>query len=114
MVTSFSPSLSPTSSIPIYEIVLEVISSDGRNIIILINVVIQLFVDLKKAFNCIIFAFIAQNEDIEAQGQDVKSLADSAVSKFSFKHTATPTVPQGVNQNSITDITHYCPEDTKF
>ena len=48
MVTSFAPSLSPTSSIPIYEIVLEVISSDGRNIIILNSVVIQLFVDLKK------------------------------------------------------------------
>ena len=79
------------------------------NIITLSNVVIQLFVDLKKAFYCIIFAFIAQNEDLEVQGQDDRSLPDSAVSKFSFKHTATPTVPQGVNQISITDITHYCP-----
>jgi len=66
------------------------------------------------AVYCIILAFVARNEDIEAQGQEDKSPPDSAVSQFSFKHNATQTVPEGVNKNSITDITHFCPEDTKF
>ena len=113
LVTSLPPSFGPTSPIPILKVVLEVISSDGMIFIILINVVIKLFVDLQRLY-CIFIAFIAQKEDFEAQGQEDKSPPDGAVSQFSFKHTANPTVPQDVNQNSIMDITHFRPEDTKF
>jgi len=113
LAMSFPPSLGPTSPIPILKVVLEVIYSDGMIFITLINVVIQFFVDLQRLY-CIIIAFIAQKEDIEAQGQEDKSPSDGAVSQFSFKHTANPTVPQDVNQNSNMDITHFCPEDTKF
>jgi len=66
-----------------------------------------------KAFYWTIFAFIARNEDFEAQGQEDNYPPDSAVSQFSFKHNATQTVPEGVNKNSITNVTHFCPEDTK-